>query len=724
MDQAQSTEQGSPSAGQGHPPSVPRACDACRARKIRCNRESPCAHCLHAKIQCTQTEARPKEKRARILLTHQYEQKIDHIDRRLEGVLQLLREIKTQLPPNSTRSPETVATIRTAHSSTSPASQAGHVNHRAATAATGTMVEGDSSMTAHSVFANDLVHKAMGNDSRPEIRDRLDTLGRILEAMKRQPAAHEMTYPHARPVPPPAIPSCEMPPIEKTLQVLKLAKSEAAFALAWIYEFFDMDRFAGACLSVYMADNNSEFRPSFITVNVVLHYIFWACTNLVPDQREDYFGYSRLCGVNAETALSSLPLHLPADDEVIVALSLGAIYAIEISKPSLAWVLSSKASELCQTLGYHRVETYTNVHPDAAQYKQFLFWIVYTMDKGLCLRLGRSSTIQDIDVTAPAAPVGDSDTSRSALNSCFAAWVATAKVQGQIYELLYCPDALAQPRAVRQSRAQLLLKQLEELNVQTLQASEQWKRVFEEAAGSDLTKVFVTSDCVLRLSLVTLVHRAVPNPPGSPTTFTEECIRAARATLDRHQDCIAVLERNKVMLFSSYMNWTILFAPFVPFIVLFCQIIETGDRADLARLQAFVESLNPDHDVPEPVAKLCRLFQALYSIASHYVLSQAATGREEQQRANAGVDTYLAVLGFPPQPASLEGQGDAGYRSPAAADASVATNQEYQRGVNPVLWMANGAQLEDWFYNNQQMMTLLEDGFTADFENGWVNPSN
>jgi hypothetical protein len=28
-----------------------------------------------------------------------------------------------------------------------------------------------------------------------------------------------------------------------------------------------------------------------------------------------------------------------------------------------------------------------------------------------------------------------------------------------------------------------------------------------------------------------------------------------------------------------------------------------------------------------------------------------------------------------------------------------------------MIWMGNGTQLEDWFYNNQQMMTFLEDGF-------------
>ncbi len=70
-----------------------------------------------------------------------------------------------------------------------------------------------------------------------------------------------------------------------------------------------------------MADDSDTIR--FITANVSLHYLFWAFGNLLPEKRDEYLGFSRQCGVNIETALSALPLHLPANDDVIVALSLG-----------------------------------------------------------------------------------------------------------------------------------------------------------------------------------------------------------------------------------------------------------------------------------------------------------------------------------------------------------------------------------------------------------------
>ncbi len=76
-----------------------------------------------------------------------------------------------------------------------------------------------------------------------------------------------------------------------------------------------------------------------------------------------------------------------------------------------------------------------------------------------------------------------------------------------------------------------------------------------ETSGEEMTNFFMLSDHVLRLSLRTLIHRAVPNPPGSSRTFTIECIQAARETLGRHQECMAIVDSSPVGLFSTYMNW-------------------------------------------------------------------------------------------------------------------------------------------------------------------------
>lgn len=91
--------------------------------------------------------------------------------------------------------------------------------------------------------------------------------------------------------------------------------------------------------------------------------------------------------------------------------------------------------------------------------------MAYVLDKSLSLRLGRPSTIQDYDITVPY-PSSD-DPRRALITDFLRVWVVASKIQGQIYELLYCPEAIAQALSVRQSRVQLLVHRLEELEDMT-----------------------------------------------------------------------------------------------------------------------------------------------------------------------------------------------------------------------------------------------------------------
>ncbi len=135
----------------------------------------------------------------------------------------------------------------------------------------------------------------------------------------------------------------------------------------------------------------------------------------------------------------------------------------------MAWTLSSKASELCQSLGYHRVGTFIDEPPKETERKQFLFWVAYVLDKSLSLRLGRSSTIQEYDVTLPDPRTSGPETSSTA--AFFGLWVIGSRIQGQIYELLYCPEAIALPESTRRSRVQLLEHRLGELDSLTHETS-------------------------------------------------------------------------------------------------------------------------------------------------------------------------------------------------------------------------------------------------------------
>lgn len=235
-------------------------------------------------------------------------------------------------------------------------------------------------------------------------------------------------------------------------------------------------------MRVYFSDDYTI--SEYIIVNASLHLLFWAFDHLDPSPDVGaHAHYSIMCGKNIEVALANLPLHMPTDMLSIMALMSGvrappshhlslpcwtfadhlpqAMYVIELSKPSLAWILTSKASELCQTLGYHRIDTYRSEDSESAQHKQFLFWAVYVISQSLCLRLGRCSTIQDYDITIPYP--SRAEPYRRPICAYSTLWIRSAKLQGEIYERLYCPDAIAQPENVRRSRLDALVRSSNEL---------------------------------------------------------------------------------------------------------------------------------------------------------------------------------------------------------------------------------------------------------------------
>lgn len=69
---------------------------------------------------------------------------------------------------------------------------------------------------------------------------------------------------------------------------------------------------------------------------------------------------------------------------------------------------------------------------------------------------------------------------------------------------------------------------------------------------------YATSDAVLRLSLLTHVYRAAPRELQSSTTFSHDCVEVARATIAKHHECMAIIQRNDNLLFHTYIHWLVL----------------------------------------------------------------------------------------------------------------------------------------------------------------------
>lgn len=155
------------------------------------------------------------------------ERKIDHIERRLDGIIEILNDLKLSRP--ETERPQLPSDTQTNESHSTPAVS----SHATPADLTGPVVEGDSSLTAHSDFANDFLQSFVSSDSAQdcslEMRQTLDALAHTVATLKKQTTSSEIIDSHFPPAHRPRLKSLELPPIEKAVALIRLAKCEYQF---------------------------------------------------------------------------------------------------------------------------------------------------------------------------------------------------------------------------------------------------------------------------------------------------------------------------------------------------------------------------------------------------------------------------------------------------------------------------------------------------------------
>ncbi|KAM0323187.1 hypothetical protein ACHAQA_009037 [Verticillium albo-atrum] len=642
------------------------------------------------------------EQRHRVLISHQYERKIDLIEERLAGIEEALRTIA-----NNGLASEPVRSRRPTTPSVSAPTTRGEPSSFAhdeddeddETEA----FEGDLSLTAHTAFARDFLENAVQrtslNDVTPNMQAALLTLRQMVSLQNESSSLRELKFPNQQALPPGGLPDLPMPPMATVVSLLKHQKVAPPSIFAIACTFLDIDDLSELCRKVYFCTDTFS-HPCFVIVTGSLYYLFMEQSFLAKDAatKDEFQQYQRMCQVNLETALASLPLMLPAKAESIEALLVATLYSIDMSKTSLAWHFASTAATLCQTLGYHRASRVkAEPHGSGKDVKTLLFWHTYMLDKSLALRTGRSSAIQDWDITLPRTV--DSTMVEDPWGAIITTWIREAEIHHSVYEHLYSPTALARPRHERVEAARRLEADQKEIMAAASQAREQAMFGFKALNASALIDIHLRGDELTHQSTLTLIYRAIPAPEGSPSRFTQECIETARFAMQIHHECVAQLDEAQHMK-AVYVHWAILLTPFAPFFVLFCYVIETSSAEDLKRLCDFVDSLGGASSISEPVQKLQRLCQVLCNVAMTYVEAKAQQPAADQAPINEEFDMYLRALGFPPNELLTTSTGvEAG----AAGQTTIQSEQ-----------------LGNWFSGNQQMMGLLEEDLSQFGPTGWI----
>ncbi|KAI5924544.1 hypothetical protein F4810DRAFT_719134 [Camillea tinctor] len=747
------------------PTTIRRACDQCRLRKIRCDKESPCSNCRSAKRSCSSTGAgqKPKEPRQRVLISSQYERKIDQIEERLASIERLLRNlnpfvaasaspgavatpgVEPQRPPprSSGFSPlQQPPTLVPAPRSSPAAGQTDKPTPSSSSREDRSTIfdpedaenfEGNSSLTAHTVFASEFLADAvqrtsLSHGSDPKIEAALSSLRQIVDMQnqkhKQKTGAGAFSqdegdkWPsHQKHVPKTNLKDLPLPPMAVVVERLKeMRHGPVPVMLAIIYCFTDIDRFTDQCRRLYFCTEDVS-EAGFILVNSGLIYVFFEAGLGAADAREkaQYEACRAMCQRNLEIALAQLNLMMPATSENIEALLMGASFCIDDSRASLAWLLVSRAAHMCRTLGWHQAHTMAADPPQTRADKALLFWCTYMLDKALSLRLGRAAVLQDYDISLPHV-VPDAKAAYPG-KEVMTLWIRHSQVLGRIYERLYSPAALRQPAAAREEQVRVLGGEQRRLMGEN-------GRLLAEIAGrrgaddfeARMFTLTLKSDEVSYLSALVLTYRALPATGGSGRSrvFADECIDLAREAMRCHLEAMEMMDDQSLKM--VYIHWTILYAPFIPFIVIFCLVIETSDAGDLRRLADFVSSLASARDVSSSADKLFQLCQVLYNVALLYVEAKA---QEQRHTASGEFDMYLSQLGFMPFVSTADGEsGNAGINGDLAmGDAGDMAGLDDTQMRS----MAQTNQLGDWFSGNNYMMGLLEEDLSGINPLGWTS---
>ncbi|KAK6860911.1 hypothetical protein PG995_004547 [Apiospora arundinis] len=589
-------------------------------------------------------------------ITH--ERKIDRIEERLVEVDRELRILAAaQHTVHRTERSASQPTEKASFHMPAPTSNSGvshnttrHVHHPSP------IFEGGSSMTVHTYFARTFIDDAVRSGAlkgfRLELDDALSSLQELVESQTQHNEPESPVEPKAS-----FLTACltrerPLPDVQLAMACLRISKDYVLKVM---------------------------FSPIFSDAEYII--VLWGLTWLFKEismgitrlgfrlRPEDLDREATNCRQYLEASLAALPFHLSASIDNVIALGLAANYSIAHSNLSQAWSFISVAAQMCLHLGLHRGAAWRDESPSAHNQNAWLFWNVYALDKGLSLRLGRPSVIQDYDITVPI-PTSNTDR-HPAIENCLVTWINVSRCQGRIYELLYSPTAMAQDNGVRTSRAQALADELLAIMDQKKQTEEQSLSTWTKTVALEDVQYLAATNEVLRHSILTLIYSAVPVPRGSNLTFIQACITSARAALEKHDSCMAILRSYGTSFITVYFQRVqfkiristntdstpqdhILHSPFIPFIIVFCHVIETTDQMDLGRLHRFVASIESASQLSEPTTYMQRLFQALYNVAFRYVEVKTSC---EQQSVRHELDTYLTSLDYSPTPVYGMGGG-------------------------------------------------------------------
>ncbi|KXG51557.1 Transcription factor [Penicillium griseofulvum] len=413
----------------------------------------------------------------------------------------------------------------------------------------------ESTLFAHVIFATRFLQETVAVDPHSndaaEMSPALDALRSMVSIQKQHNEAVEDLPPFSKPIPPGLdLRDLPIPSMDRILACLRAAQERLSTQFYWPFEFGSLGDFTQYVVKACSPGPVTDME--LIIVHYGLNCLFTECATVAVDDiaKQDHETQALICRDSLEIILSNLSFHITTNKDSVCAMYMATLYCLYQGKPFAAWAFISKASLMSQALGLHSNYAILYESAEETARKTRLFWALYTIEKEMALRLGRSSTIRDHDITVPRL-------------------ILDRKMTSLIYHRL--PD---------------------------------W------------------------IDVASLYGRVgVPSGQSSRLALCPECISSAILAIKEVELCIAMLGDMELQSPSldRWISEIIFLAPFMPFMILFCNVIETSDLSHLDHLQRLVDNLQSmaRSQRYSTCSKQLQILNALCDVARKFVETKA-----------------------------------------------------------------------------------------------------
>ncbi|KAJ5376936.1 fungal specific transcription protein, partial [Penicillium cosmopolitanum] len=145
-------------------------------------------------------------------------------------------------------------------------------------------------------------------------------------------------------------------------------------------------------------------------------------------------------------------------------------------------------------------------------------------------------------------------------------------------------------------------------------------------AGETISEIFTRAERITGLAILTLIYRTIEPDIATGTVLSSQCISTALRALSEHQECMRLLEHTEHNMMDFYVQWALLSAPFVPYIVIFCLAIETSSSLHLTKLASVVHATEKVAcNYNDAYGKQLAIFKLMYDVACKWIKAKNAS---------------------------------------------------------------------------------------------------